>query len=147
MTTFLLQKKIGNVESLGRTFTTKNYAEVRLARLQIPCPKLLKTIVQNYMKGPGVRNNMQRCQSDYGYQVTLCKKTLSCIESVTTLQHSYASCIPGNATEYSKHLFRALDTNKDQRVSFKEIMLGFHHLSSQGSQEERLRIVFQVRSK
>jgi len=50
----------------------------------------------------------------------------------------------GNAAEYSKHLFRALDTNKDQRVSFREIMLGFHHLSSQGSQEERLRIVFQM---
>jgi len=50
----------------------------------------------------------------------------------------------GNATEYSKHLFRALDKNKDNRVSFKEIMLGFHHLSSQGSQEERLRIVFEM---
>ena len=50
----------------------------------------------------------------------------------------------GNAAEYSKHLFRALDKNKDNRVSFKEIMIGFHHLSSQGSQEERLRIVFEV---
>jgi len=50
----------------------------------------------------------------------------------------------GNATEYSKHLFRALDCNKDNRVSFKEIMLGFHHLSSQGSQEERLKIVFKM---
>jgi len=50
----------------------------------------------------------------------------------------------GNATEYSKHLFRALDSNKDNRVSFKEIMLGFHHLSSQGSQEERLKIVFKM---
>lgn len=50
----------------------------------------------------------------------------------------------GNAAEYSKHLFRALDKNKDNRVSFKEIMIGFHHLSSQGSQEERLRIVFEM---
>jgi len=50
----------------------------------------------------------------------------------------------GDATEYSKHLFRALDTNKDNRISFKEIMLGFHHLSSQGVQEERLKIVFKM---
>ena len=54
--------------------------------------------------------------------------------------------LAGNATEYSKHLFRALDKNKDNRVSFKEVMLGFHHLSSHGSQEERLKIVFTVSS-
>lgn len=50
----------------------------------------------------------------------------------------------GDATEYSKHFFRALDTNNDNKVSFKEVMVGFHYLSPQGSQEERLKIVFKM---
>ena len=50
----------------------------------------------------------------------------------------------GDATEYSKHFFRALDTNNDKKVSFKEVMIGFHHLSPQGNQDERLKIVFKV---
>jgi len=52
----------------------------------------------------------------------------------------------GDATEYSKHFFRALDCNNDKKVSFKEVMIGFHHLSPQGNQEERLKIVFKVNS-
>lgn len=50
----------------------------------------------------------------------------------------------GNVTEYAKHLFRVLDTDKDNMVSFQEVMLGFHHLSSSGDERERMKMVFQV---
>ena len=53
---------------------------------------------------------------------------------------------PGDATEYSKHLFRALDSDKDNMVSWKEVMVGLHHLSPNGDPEKKLLLVFDVRN-
>jgi hypothetical protein len=39
-----------------------------------------------------------------------------------------------------------LDTDKDNLVSFKEVMLGFHHLSQSGNEKEKMHIVFQART-
>ena len=50
----------------------------------------------------------------------------------------------GDATEYSKHLFRVLDTDNDSMVSWKEVMLGFHHLSPNGDPDQKLKIVYSV---
>ena len=50
----------------------------------------------------------------------------------------------GDATEYSKHLFRVLDTDNDTMVSWKEVMLGFHHLSPNGDPDQKLKIVYSV---
>ena len=41
-------------------------------------------------------------------------------------------------------MFRVLDTDKDNMVSWKEVMLGFHHLSASGDPEEKLRLVYKV---
>ncbi len=51
---------------------------------------------------------------------------------------------PSKVDEYAKHLFRALDTDKDDLVSFEEVTLGFHHLSSAGDEKSRLRLVFHI---
>ena len=50
----------------------------------------------------------------------------------------------GDATEYSKHLFRVLDTDKDNMVSWKEVMVGFHQLSPSGDPDQKLRLVYNV---
>lgn len=50
----------------------------------------------------------------------------------------------GNVEEYAKQLFRVLDQDKDNKVSFKEVLLGFHHLSANGNPTEKMRIVFQM---
>ena len=50
----------------------------------------------------------------------------------------------GNADEYAKHLFRVLDTDKDDMVSFQEVMVGFHNLSQAGDEREKMRIAFQM---
>jgi len=50
----------------------------------------------------------------------------------------------GDATEYSKHLFRVLDTDNDSMVSWKEVMLGFHHLSPNGDPDQKLKIVYSM---
>ena len=49
--------------------------------------------------------------------------------------------------EYSRHLFRVLDTDRDGLVSFQEVMVGFHALSGAADQADKLRIVFQVMGK
>ena len=51
----------------------------------------------------------------------------------------------GNVSEYAKHLFRVLDTDKDNWVSFEEVMVGFHNLSGSANEKDKLRIVFQVK--
>jgi len=50
----------------------------------------------------------------------------------------------GDATEYSKHLFRVLDTDKDNMVSWKEVMVGFHQLSPSGDPDQKLRLVYNM---
>lgn len=50
----------------------------------------------------------------------------------------------GDATEYSKHLFRVLDTDKDNMVSWREVMVGFHQLSPSGDPDQKLRLVYNV---
>jgi hypothetical protein len=50
----------------------------------------------------------------------------------------------GDATEYSRHLFRVLDTDKDDHLSWKEVMVGFHNLSAAGDKTEKLRLVYKV---
>ena len=50
----------------------------------------------------------------------------------------------GDATEYSRHLFRVLDTDKDDHLSWKEVMVGFHNLSPAADKTEKLRLVFRV---
>ena len=52
----------------------------------------------------------------------------------------------GNVSEYAKHLFRVIDTDKDKMVNFEEVMIGFHNLSGNGNEREKLKIVFQVRN-
>lgn len=42
-------------------------------------------------------------------------------------------------------MFRVLDTDKDKKVSFEEVMIGFHNLSGNANEKEKLDIVFQVR--
>ena len=57
----------------------------------------------------------------------------------------YFPLLPGgNVDEYAKHLFRVLDTDKDNLVSFQEVMVGFHNLSGGGDEKEKLKMVFQV---
>ena len=56
----------------------------------------------------------------------------------------YFSTFTGDATEYSKHLFRVLDTDNDNMVSWKEIMLGFHYLSPNGDPDQKLKLVYSV---
>ena len=53
---------------------------------------------------------------------------------------------PGDAAEYSKHLFRVLDTDNDNMVSWKEVMVGFHQLSPNGDPDAKLRLVYSVSS-
>ena len=53
--------------------------------------------------------------------------------------------IGGNVTEYAKHMFRVLDTDKDKKVSFQEVMLGFHNLSGSADEKDKLKLVFQVK--
>ena len=50
----------------------------------------------------------------------------------------------GDAAEYSKHLFRVLDSDKDNMVSWKEVMVGFHQLSPNGDPDAKLRLVYSV---
>jgi Ca2+-binding EF-hand superfamily protein len=50
----------------------------------------------------------------------------------------------GNVTEYAKHLFRVLDADKDGLVSFEEVIVGFHNLSGNGDEKEKLKMVFQM---
>ena len=57
------------------------------------------------------------------------------------LHHTFFT---GDATEYSKHLFRVLDTDKDNMVSWKEVMVGFHQLSPSGDPDQKLRLVYNV---
>jgi hypothetical protein len=52
----------------------------------------------------------------------------------------------GDATEYSRHLFRVLDTDKDDHLSWKEVMVGFHNLSPAADKTEKLKLVFRVRN-
>ena len=52
--------------------------------------------------------------------------------------------IPGDAAEYSKHLFRVLDYDNDNMVSWKEVMVGFHQLSPNGDPDAKLRLVYSV---
>ena len=52
--------------------------------------------------------------------------------------------ISGDATEYSRHLFRVLDTDNDNMVSWKEVMIGFHHLSPNGDPDQKLKLVYSV---
>ena len=54
------------------------------------------------------------------------------------------SLIPGDAAEYSKHLFRVLDSDNDNMVSWKEVMVGFHQLSPNGDPDAKLRLVYSV---
>lgn len=41
-------------------------------------------------------------------------------------------------------MFRVLDTDKDDMVNFREVMIGFHNLSTAGDEKEKLRMVFEV---
>merc|ERR1712122_422872 len=50
----------------------------------------------------------------------------------------------GDAAEYSKHLFRVLDTDNDNMVSWKEVMVGFHQLSPNGDPDAKLRLVYSM---
>ena len=58
--------------------------------------------------------------------------------------HSEPNLITGDATEYSKHLFRVLDTDKDNMVSWREVMVGFHQLSPSGDPDQKLKLVYSV---
>jgi neurocalcin delta len=49
----------------------------------------------------------------------------------------------GDVTDFAKHIFRVFDTDKDKKVTFKEVLLGFHVLS-RGELDTRLRLVFSV---
>ena len=59
-------------------------------------------------------------------------------------QLSKPNFITGDATEYSKHLFRVLDTDKDNMVSWREVMVGFHQLSPSGDPDQKLKLVYSV---
>jgi len=50
----------------------------------------------------------------------------------------------GDAAEYSKHLFRVLDSDNDNMVSWKEVMVGFHQLSPNGDPDAKLRLVYSM---
>merc|ERR1719220_735195 len=50
----------------------------------------------------------------------------------------------GDAAEYSKHLFRVLDTDKDNNLSWKEVMVGFHQLSPSGDPDQKLKLVYSM---
>lgn len=50
----------------------------------------------------------------------------------------------GNVSEYAKHLFRAFDTDVDGYVSFEEVIVGFHHLSGGGDENQKMQIVFRI---
>ena len=58
--------------------------------------------------------------------------------------HLHSFLIPGDAAEYSKHLFRVLDSDNDNMVSWKEVMVGFHQLSPNGDPDAKLRLVYSV---
>ena len=60
------------------------------------------------------------------------------------LCHSEPTFVTGDATEYSKHLFRVLDTDKDNMVSWREVMVGFHQLSPSGDPDQKLKLVYSV---
>ena len=64
--------------------------------------------------------------------------------SRTNAHHFEPKFITGDATEYSKHLFRVLDTDKDNMVSWREVMVGFHQLSPSGDPDQKLKLVYSV---
>ena len=41
-------------------------------------------------------------------------------------------------------MFRVLDTDKDNLISFQEVMIGFHNLSGGGDEKEKMKMVFQM---
>jgi len=49
----------------------------------------------------------------------------------------------GDVTDFAKHIFRVFDTDHDKKVTFKEVLIGFHTLS-RGDINTRLRLVFEV---
>ena len=66
---------------------------------------------------------------------------LVCVQDSEQVFHYF---ITGDATEYSKHLFRVLDTDKDNMVSWREVMVGFHQLSPSGDPDQKLKLVYSV---
>ena len=57
---------------------------------------------------------------------------------------SISSVSAGKVDDYASHLFRVLDTDKDQLISFSEVLIGFHHLTLNGDEREKLKIVFDM---
>ena len=41
-------------------------------------------------------------------------------------------------------MFRVLDTDKDNMVSWREVMVGFHQLSPSGDPDQKLKLVYSV---
>lgn len=66
------------------------------------------------------------------------------IDKFTKLVASMNTNKGGDVWEYAKHLFRVIDTDKDGMVNFKEVMIGFHNLSSAGDEQARMKMVFQM---
>lgn len=66
------------------------------------------------------------------------------LDKFTKLVASLNTNKKGDVKEYSKHLFRVLDTDKDNKVSWKEVMVGFHQLSSSGNPDDKLKLVYQM---
>ena len=75
------------------------------------------------------------------HYVVVQKRLSFCLEEINFLFLLFPA---GNVEEYAKHLFRVLDTDKDNQVSFQEVMLGFHNLSQAGDEKEKLKLVFQM---
>lgn len=50
----------------------------------------------------------------------------------------------GDVTEYSRHLFRAFDTDKDNYLSWKDVIYGFHNLSHVADKNEKRKLVFRL---
>jgi len=66
------------------------------------------------------------------------------LDKFTKLVASMNTNAGGKVDDYASHLFRVLDTDKDKKVSFAEVTVGFHHLSSAGDERERLRLIFKM---
>jgi len=65
------------------------------------------------------------------------------LDKFTKLVKDMNTNTDGDVTDFAKHIFRVFDTDKDQRVTFREVLLGFHTLS-RGELDNRLRLVFSI---
>lgn len=65
------------------------------------------------------------------------------LDKFTKLVKDMNTNTDGDVTDFAKHIFRVFDTDNDQRVTFREVLIGFHTLS-RGEVDNRLRLVFSI---